>query len=864
MRAKGYFFTTGWEPFNWDRMMKITIFGFLLMLSCSRVAISQSSLHTFTISDGEFLLDGKPFQIISGEMHFARIPEEYWRYRLKTARAMGLNTIATYIFWNYHEREKGVFNFRGNADVAKFVKTAQEESLWVIIRPSPYGCAEWEFGGYPWWLLKEKDLKVRSKDPNFTEMCRKYYHNLGEELASLQITRGGPIIMLQLENEYGSYGSDKEYLTVNKNIIRESGFDVELYTCDGPSQMPKGCLDGLLPAVNGLDNVREVKELINRYHGNKGPYFIAEWYPAWFDSWGKEHHVVPAEEYVNALDTILANRISINMYMAHGGTTRGFMNGANFDDRQPYLPQVSSYDYDAPIDEAGNATHKYMAFRGVIEKHLPPGASLPDIPERKKAILIPRFKLPDMAAIFENLGDPVGSIRPLSFEDIGQGYGYVLYRTKIQGPAKGKLDIVHLRDFGLIFINGKRVAVLDRRLKQESTELELPVGEATLDIFVENLGRINYGPYLNENRKGITEKVTFNKEEITGWEIYGFPMNDFSNMKFRTGASEKGPVARRGTFDLKDTGDTYLDMRAWGKGCAWINGRSIGRFWNIGPQQTLYVPGPWLVKGRNELIIFELLSTDQDEAAAIAEPVLDELNIPAVSIKAMYDRDKGGCALSVACRDKGVKLYYTLDSSEPTVASHLFKSELLIKNRAKFTARGYKNGLYSESVVRAEVYPTLSTGKEIKTASPFSPRYPAGGKDALADGIKGSLNFRDGFWQGYEAVDLDAVIDLGLEININKLSAGFLQETYSWIFYPKSVEYFLSEDGKNFIPAGGRIENPVAAAHEEASRKDFTVELNNLKARYVRVLARNVGLCPPWHPGAGGKAWLFIDEIVVE
>ncbi|RPH32004.1 beta-galactosidase, partial [bacterium] len=582
---------------------------------------------TFSSVEKQFLPDGKQFRMISGEMHFARIPQEYWRDRLRMARAMGLNTIATYIFWNYHETEPGKFNFRGNADVARFVKTAQEEGLWVIVRPSPYACAEWEFGGYPWWLQKEKELKVRSKDPRFLEMSRKYFDQLGKQLSPLQITRGGNIIMVQLENEYGSYDKDKEYLALNKEIIRKSGFDVALYTCDGPTQMPNGYLPGLLPAVNGLDDVEAVKELINKHHDGRGPYFIAEWYPAWFDSWGLEHHVVPASEYVGKLDTILANGFSINMYMVHGGTTRGFMNGANMSARDPYAPQTSSYDYDAPINEAGNATPKFFAFREIIKKHLPPGVVLPDVPQEKKSISIPAIKLGESASLLENLPEPVMSDRPLTFEDLGQGYGYVLYRATVRGPAKGTLNIQHVRDYAVVLVNGKRVARLDRRLKQDSVDIELPEGNVTLDLFLENGGRINYGPYLNDNKKGITERVTLGGKEISGFKMYRFPCDDLSSVKFREGDARGVPVLRRGSFVLREVADTYLDMSQWGKGSAWVNGHSLGRYWNIGPQQTLYIPAPWLKKGKNEVMVLELLESSQEETKGLETPILNQLMV---------------------------------------------------------------------------------------------------------------------------------------------------------------------------------------------------------------------------------------------
>jgi beta-galactosidase len=584
--------------------------------------------HTFRIGEGDFILDGKPFQIISGEMHFARIPRECWKDRLHMAKAMGLNTVATYVFWNFHETEKGKYDFKDNADVAEFCRLAREEGMWVIIRPSPYACAEWEFGGYPWWLLREKDLKVRSRDPRFMEMSRKYFSALGKQLAPLQITRGGPIIMVQIENEYGSYDKDKEYLSQYRDIYRESGFDVDLYTCDGPSQMPAGYLPGVLPAVNGLDNVKEVKELVDKYNNGHGPYFIAEWYPAWFDSWGLKHHTVPYTEFIQTYDSVLSAGLSINIYMAHGGTTRWFWNGANMGRRDAYSPQTSSYDYDAPIDEAGNATPKFMAMREVILKHLPPGTRLPVVPEKKKCMAVPEFSLPLSLPLFRMLPSAIAVYSPLSFEDYGQGYGYMLYRTSLKGPLKGILKLNGLRDYAMVYLDGKRIAVLDRRLGQDSLPLEISSERSRLEVFVENNGRINYGPFLNDNKQGITGMVTLDGSLITAWRMYGFPFKDIGGIRFfplPDSGTVDGPVLRKGRFVLSDVADTYADMRSWGKGHVWINGRSIGKYWNIGPQQTLYVPAPWLKKGENEIVVLEELNTGQDRIQFLDHPVLDEL-----------------------------------------------------------------------------------------------------------------------------------------------------------------------------------------------------------------------------------------------
>lgn len=602
-------------------MKKILVFILLL----TGILSAQQAKHKFSIGNDNFLLDGKPLQIISGEMHYERIPRKYWRDRLHMAKAMGLNTIATYVFWNYHEPEKGNYNFKDNADVAEFVRIAKEEGLWVLIRPSAYACAEWEFGGYPYWLLNEKDLKVRSLDPKFIAMMKSYFKELGKQLAPLQVTKGGPILMVQVENEYGSYGSDKKYLEMNKKILRNSGFDVPFYTCDGADKMVNGCIDGAVPAVNGSDNVKEVKDVINKNNNGNGPYFIAEWYPAWYDVWGRKHHTIPAVNYVPKLDTVLANGISINIYMEHGGTSRGFMNGANYDDNTPYQPQTSSYDYDAPIDEAGNATPKFFAFRKVIEKYLPAGTILPDVPAKKKTISIPEFKLERSTSIINILPEAIHSEIPLTFEKVKQAYGYVLYRTKVSGQGNKVLKIPHLSDYAIVYVNGKRTAALDRRLNLDSCNIELNKDENKIELFVENLGRINYGKYLSDNNKGITEGVLLDGKEVKDWTIYGFPFNKEPNISSVEKTVFEYPIVRQGSFNLTELGDTYLDMRNWGKGHVWINGHNLGRYWNIGPQQTIYVPACWLKKGNNKIVVFEELKPEQNTISAIDAPILDEV-----------------------------------------------------------------------------------------------------------------------------------------------------------------------------------------------------------------------------------------------
>ena len=602
---------------------KALLLSFILLWHISLNA--QKITHSFALSDSSFMLDGKPFQMISGEIHYPRVPREAWRARMKMAKAMGLNTIGTYVFWNLHEPQKGKFDFSGNNNVAEFVKIAKEEGLWVILRPSPYVCAEWEFGGYPYWLQNEKGLIVRSKEEKYLKEYETYIKEIGKQLAPLQVNHGGNILMVQIENEYGSYGNDKEYLAINQRLFKEAGFDGLLYTCDPTDAIADGHLPGLLPAINGIDNPVKVKKLISENHGGKGPFYIAEWYPAWFDWWGTAHHTVPAENYTARLEGALSAGISINMYMFHGGTTRGFMNGANYDDKHPYEPQISSYDYDAPLDEAGNATNKFMSFRQVIAKHLPAGQILPPVPAAKPTMVIDNIKLNKSAGVLDILPKPVLNKTPLTFEDLKQDYGFVLYRTTIKGGKTGVLKLNELRDYAVIMINGKNVGVLDRRHKQDSIKLTLPAGRVKLDILVENSGRVNFGPYLLKNKKGITESVKFNGAEVYNWAMYSLPFKRVNNIVYSNKKAIRTPVVRKGEFNLSKVADTYLNMESWGKGVVWVNGHNLGRYWSVGPQQTLYLPAEWLKKGKNDIVVFEMLNGKINRINGSKTPILNKL-----------------------------------------------------------------------------------------------------------------------------------------------------------------------------------------------------------------------------------------------
>jgi beta-galactosidase len=570
------------------------------------------------VDDKGFLLEGKPFLIISGEMHYPRVPRAYWRDRLRKMKAMGCNTLCTYTFWNAHEPAPGRYDFGDNLDVAAYVRVAQEEGLYVILRPGPYVCAEWDFGGYPWWLLKSGSVRVRSTDPAFLEASARWLKRLGQELAPLQSTRGGPIILVQVENEYGSFGRDRAFVEATRHQILDAGFDVPLYTADGPEQIPDGCLPDLPAAYNFGDGAREAIDT-TRGHRPDGPLLCGEYWVGWFDHWGDPHHTTDAAKHAADLDTMLSEGSGVNFYMFHGGTNFGFQAGAN---DKLYQPDTTSYDYDAPLDEAGRPTAKFDAFRDVIRKRLPAGTSLPELPEPVPVIAVPSIALTETASLWDTLPAPVEADGPLWMEALDVPHGAVLYRTRLpQGPAED-LAFEHIRDFATVFVDRKPVGEMDRRLRQTRIALPARASDVTLDILVENNGHINYGQRLVDDRKGILGAVTLAGAPVKGWEMFPLPFDNPDSQRWDT-RNPEGPSFLRGTFNLDETGDTWLDMRGWHKGFVWVNGRNLGRFWDIGPQQALYLPGPWLRKGTNSVIVYDLRPSGRMSLSAIPHPILD-------------------------------------------------------------------------------------------------------------------------------------------------------------------------------------------------------------------------------------------------
>lgn len=577
----------------------------------------------FEIRD-DFYLDGEKFKIISGGIHYFRIVPEYWRDRLEKLKALGCNTVETYIPWNLHEKEKGKFDFSGILDVAGFVKTAQELGLWVILRPTPYICGEWEFGGLPWWLLAEEGMRLRCMYEPYLNHVRDYMKRLFEVIAPLQITEGGPVLMMQVENEYGYYGDDGEYLVWLKQLMIDCGCKVPLFTSDGPfgDAFDCGKIEGVLQTGNFGSKGKQQFAVMKQKLGDK-PLMCMEFWVGWFDNWGAEcHRTGDLKEHVQDLDEILSEG-HVNIYMFIGGTNFGFMNGSNYYD--VLTPDVTSYDYDALLTEDGQITPKYEAFQEVIGKYV-------KLPEVRLTTNIQRkaygtLQAARSAGLFENLdrlAAPVKNLHPLSMERLGQGYGYTLYESILEREG----DIERIRLYGAndranFFMDEKPVLTLyDRELLSEYV-FETPVKKGKkLSILMENMGRVNFSPVMEVQRKGIDRCVQINGHQHYNWDMYCLPMEDLSGLSFDAPAKEGQPGFYEFTFTAQELGDTFLDFAGWGKGCVFVNGFNIGRFWELGPQKRLYIPAPLLKKGENTILIFETEGKAPGEIRLCDEPDL--------------------------------------------------------------------------------------------------------------------------------------------------------------------------------------------------------------------------------------------------
>ena len=603
----------------------------LMFMGCSPI---QKEKHTFSIGDKTFLLDGKPFLIKAAEMHYTRIPAEYWEHRIQMCKALGMNTICIYAFWNIHEQKEGEFDFKGQNDIAAFCRLAQKHGMYIMLRPGPYVCSEWEMGGLPWWLLKKKDIKLRTNDVYFLERTKLFMNEIGKELADLQVSRGGNIIMVQVENEYGAYATDKEYIANIRDIVKGAGFtDVPLFQCDWSSTFQRNGLDDLVWTINfgtGANIDAQFKKL--QEARPNAPLMCSEFWSGWFDHWGRKHETRDAETMVSGIKDMLDRHISFSLYMTHGGTTFGHWGGAN---SPAYSAMCSSYDYDAPISEAGWATPKYYKLREMMMQYADSAQVIPDVPAAYPVIEIPEFELKEVAPLFDNLPEPKLSedIKPM--EQFDQGWGTILYRTSLPEVKEGTtllIDEVH--DWAQVYADGKLLGRLDRRRGQNSLVLPSLQKGTRLDILVEAMGRVNFDVAIHD-RKGITNKVELltetDKKELKNWEVYSFPVDyDFAeSKKYAEGEKLDAPAYYRATFELDRVGDVFLDMQTWGKGMVWVNGKAMGRFWKIGPQQTLFMPGCWLKKGKNEIIVLDLLGPEKATVSGLKKHILDMLRAEA-------------------------------------------------------------------------------------------------------------------------------------------------------------------------------------------------------------------------------------------
>ena len=641
----------------------ITLLSLMAALLVATPSFAQKAKGTFEAGNGTFLLNGKPFVVKAAEIHYPRIPKPYWEHRIKMCKALGMNTVCIYIFWNIHEQREGEFDFTGNNDVAEFCRLAQKNGMYVIVRPGPYVCAEWEMGGLPWWLLKKKDIRLRERDAYFMERVKIFEQKVGEQLAGLTIQNGGPIIMVQVENEYGSYGEDKPYVSEIRDCLRGIyGKELALFQCDWSSNFEKNGLDDLTWTMNfGTGaNINDQFRRLGELRPN-APKMCSEFWSGWFDKWGARHETRPAKDMVDGMDEMLSKGISFSLYMTHGGTSFGHWAGAN---SPGFAPDVTSYDYDAPINEYGLATPKFWELRKMMEKYND-GKALPAVPKDVAPIItVPKFELKEFSSIFNGEDSqfklPIRKEGGLmTFEEMDMGWGSMLYTTTMPEIPAQSVITADFHDFAQVFINGKYIGKIDRVKNEKSLTLPPVKKGDELEILVEAMGRINFGRAIKDF-KGIVGEVAITAEvegiETTwkpqNWVKFGLPdsyekaadafvhNNDYTKAENEGQRLGKKPqwnvdgldlVSKRGYyrgyFNLTKVGDTFLNFETWGKGQVWVNGHALGRIWSIGPQQTLYVPGCWLKKGKNEIIVLDVVGPKEAVVWGQAEPELNKLQL---------------------------------------------------------------------------------------------------------------------------------------------------------------------------------------------------------------------------------------------
>ena len=742
--------------------------------------------ESFAAGKNTFLLNGKPFVVKAAEVHYPRIPRPYWEHRIKMCKALGMNTLCLYVFWNIHEQKEGVYDFSGQNDVAEFCRLAQKNGMYVIVRPGPYVCAEWEMGGLPWWLLKKKDIRLRERDPYFLERVRLFEKEVGKQLASLTIENGGPIIMVQVENEYGSYGEDKPYVSEIRDIVRQSGFDkVALFQCDWASNFTRNGLDDLIWTMNfgtgaNIDNqFRRLKEL-----RPESPLMCSEFWSGWFDKWGARHETRPADDMVAGIDEMLSKGISFSLYMTHGGTSFGHWAGAN---SPGFAPDVTSYDYDAPINEWGLPTEKYWTLRRTMQKYAD-GGKLPNVPKAPMNIIsVPQFKFTEYAPIVCGIDTIVESRDVKTMEELDMGWGCMIYETTlptVSTPSLLTLNDCH--DFAQVFIDGKYIGKIDRVKNEKSIVLPAVTIGQKLTILIEAMGRINFGRAIKDF-KGITKSVTLTAEadgheltyDLKHWRIATIPCDYKTATKALSSAQPHSSLSSaqphfsffvlhsslkkgyyRANFTLKKVGDTFINMEAFGKGMVYVNGHALGRFWNIGPQQTLYVPGCWLKKGKNEVVVLDIVGPKGDPVAYCQDkPELDKLNLEK-SNKHNNPGDRPDLNSATPVVDTNLKAgngWQTVSFSAPV--------------KGRYVAIECRSTHASDQVAVAELYLQDTKGKRL-SREPWTVKY-ADSENEVGNhtGDKVFDLQESTYWQTQRGTDFPhlLVIDLGSEQTVKAL-----------------------------------------------------------------------------------------------